>query len=605
MSTRGIRPPAIRLRWVLALALLAPGVAAQQQPRVEVSLQPRSGITEIDPIRLTVTIEGTDRPPAVRLPKLVNLKLIGGPSTSTQVRSDFRTTRRLVSLTWTLLAEGPGAAEIPSIEVPLGATVLRTEPIRFEVAPAAAGSGAAPGAPGAPGEGAGDGADVVLRARLGTEEVWVGEPVPLSVELYTGARVASPDWREVPSFPKFWVETDEVDPDAESYRATLGGRRYVVYPLERKLLVPQSPGEYTIDPFVLQLEVRASGARDDFFDFFSFGRTRTIIRKTEPLGLRVRPLPTANVPGGFGGAVGTFSMNVELDRREVAVDEGVALRVTIEGNGFLKPVKAPELAAPPDLRIFPPKATESQRARGGKMLSKKTWEWVLVPLAAGELTLPEIRFAYFDTADGRYRVASSDPLTLVVKRGAAGASAIAETRGDVRLERRDIAFIKTRRGPLAEGSPRIHQQGLFRFLLVLPLLLLPLVILAGRRQARLQSNRGLARSRKARARARKRLAAARRRLSQVDSGTFHEQVARTLVEYAADRFDRPAAGLTYDKLDELLASRQVDAELARSFRNCLENCDFARFVPAAGQAERRRETLDQAAELVERLERAL
>jgi hypothetical protein len=115
----------------------------------------------------------------------------------------------------------------------------------------------------------------------------------------------------------------------------------------------------------------------------------------------------------------------------------------------------------------------------------------------------------------------------------------------------------------------------------------------------------LARSRRARARARKRLRTARRNLGQTDSAAFHEEVARALVEYIADRFNRAATGLTYDVADELLASRAVDAELRREFRGCLETCDFARFVPAAGETERREETLLQADALVERLERAL
>jgi hypothetical protein len=76
------------------------------------------------------------------------------------------------------------------------------------------------------------------------------------------------------------------------------------------------------------------------------------------------------------------------------------------------------------------------------------------------------------------------------------------------------------------------------------------------------------------------------------------------VGYVADRFNRSATGLTYDLAEELLASRSIDPDLRRRFRSCLETCDFARFVPASGKAERRAEVLDEAVELVERLERA-
>ena len=73
----------------------------------------------------------------------------------------------------------------------------------------------------------------------------------------------------------------------------------------------------------------------------------------------------------------------------------------------------------------------------------------------------------------------------------------------------------------------------------------------------------------------------------------------------ADRFDRAAAGLTYELADELLNARGVDADLRRRFRGCLESCDFARFVPSSSESSRRRELLEQASAIVEQLERAL
>jgi hypothetical protein len=85
---------------------------------------------------------------------------------------------------------------------------------------------------------------------------------------------------------------------------------------------------------------------------------------------------------------------------------------------------------------------------------------------------------------------------------------------------------------------------------------------------------------------------------------FHEEVGRALVEYIADRFNRSAAGLTYETADDLLASKGLDAELRRRFRSCLERCDFARFVPSGTRSEGREEVLREAREVMEGLERA-
>ena len=85
--------------------------------------------------------------------------------------------------------------------------------------------------------------------------------------------------------------------------------------------------------------------------------------------------------------------------------------------------------------------------------------------------------------------------------------------------------------------------------------------------------------------------------------TYHEQLARALVDYVADRFDRSASGMTYELAEELLAARQIDPELRREYRRCLEQCDFARFVPASSRSERREELLEQSLLVVERIER--
>jgi hypothetical protein len=346
--------------------------------------------------------------------------------------------------------------------------------------------------------------------------------------------------------------------------------------------------------------VRSAGDRP--FGFFNFDQGDVIIRRTEPLTVRVRQLP-GQKPDGFGGAVGSYRLRTGLDREDAAVNDAVALRATVEGEGFLRAVEPPVFEPPAGVKLFEPKVSESTSEIRGKVTSKKSWEWIMVPLAPGRLTLPELRFPYFDPARGEYRTARSEPLELAVRRAENGPDA-PRARGEIQVQGRDLAFVKPRRGLLSEAQARAHQRGLFLALLLLPFALFPLVVVLGRRQARLRQDLGLARARKAAVRARKRLRTARRRLGQTDSAAFHEELARTLVEYVADRFNRSAAGLTYEAANDLLTSKEVPLETRRRFRACLESCDFARFVPAAAKSERRAELLSGASALIEELEKA-
>ena len=152
----------------------------------------------------------------------------------------------------------------------------------------------------------------------------------------------------------------------------------------------------------------------------------------------------------------------------------------------------------------------------------------------------------------------------------------------MRLQRKEIAFIKPLRGRLQDERARTHQKPWFLTALIAPAVWVPALILLGRRQARLRHDLGFARAGRARTRARKHLRATERRMANLDAGGFHEEVARSLVEYVADRFDRPPSGLTYEVADSLLEHRGVNAALRGRFRACLERCDLRASSPIRG-----------------------
>lgn len=587
---------------LMLLAALTPPARAADY-RVTAFTSPATGITDTQPVQFIIQIDGSVtpqlRPPSLR--SLTNLKLIAGPNTSSnfswrngQANSSFR-------IIYTLLPEGEGKAAIPGLEFEIEGQIYRTEPIQFDVASSPGGAPVAtPALPGRPTPQEDTAADVFIEARLGQEEIWVGQATPLTVLLYTVPRISSPMWRQTPIFDSFWVESVDVNPDDEAYRQRVGSKIFTVYPVERKLLIPLSPGTIELEPYVAQMQVRSSGA--DLFDILSRRRSQTIVRKTDPIRIEVRALPEG-APAGFSGAVGKFTLDVELGRKETSVNDAVALRVTVAGEGSLRSVEAPVFNAPPELKLFSPKLTESVGLTQGATRSKKTWEWIMVPLTPGEIRLPEIGFPYFDPESGSYVVARSQGPLLAVTR-TEGVEEHPVTGRSIEAQRRDLAFIKPLRGELSMGGSRVHQQSWFAVTLVLPALLMPLVIALGRRRSRLMQDQRLVRARKAGSRARRSLQTIKRQAEQRDAAAFHEELARALVGYVADRFDRSPTGLTYDLADELLGSQGVPAALRRRFRGCLESCDFARFVPATAKTERRREVLEEAAGIIEELERS-
>ena len=583
-------------RCLAAFALLWGGACsvAAAEPLIRTFLRPDTGITDTQVLQFTIQVENArEEVRADRLPDLRNLGALSGPSvgrsTQMQMGPSGTVSSTTHTFTWSLRALGPGEAAIPPVTVLIGDKTYSTREVRFQVTA---------GSDDPPPRGASDdpASQVYLQAELSKQEVYVGEPVLLTVTLLSRPQLGDLQWVDRPGFNRFWVEQVPTDPDRERYVTTVAGQEYLAYPLERRMLVPTSHGTVSLDPYSLQ--VRLLGRRRGLF-----GRDqgRSLIRKTRPLELLVKPLPRDGRPDSFSGAVGEFIMSAELDRSQAQVDDAVAFRVTVEGEGFLKPVQPPVLDPPPGLRFQEPNSEESTTTRSGRMISRKTWEWLVLPSTPGEIRLPEVRFGWFDPKAGAYREQQDNELVLeVVKGDGEGTGSL--PGGRLALQGADIQYIKLARDDLSLGTRRVHHQVWFQWIALAPWVLLPAAILAGRMYSRRTGDLKRVRARKARSRARKRLAAAGRLMETGQGAEFHEGVARALVEYVADRFDRSSSGLTYDDVERLLVSREVPGDLVRRFRECLEACDFARYVPATGQAERRDEMLSEARAVLNLLE---
>jgi hypothetical protein len=134
-----------------------------------------------------------------RLPGLTNLRILNGPSTASQQTWTNGQASAMSTLSWVLLAERPGPAEIPIIQLRIGASSYRTDPISLQVVKGSTTprTGRAPGQ-GAPPAGRPDaagGPEVLVESKLGSQEVWVGQPVSLSVRSASDLDVTSFNWR--------------------------------------------------------------------------------------------------------------------------------------------------------------------------------------------------------------------------------------------------------------------------------------------------------------------------------------------------------------------------------------------------------------------------
>jgi hypothetical protein len=398
----------------------------------------------------------------------------------------------------------------------------------------------------------------------------------------------------------------KIPENLEARRTQIGSELYSEYTLLKKALFPTGSGAMTIPPLTYQIQVRRRAS--DPIESFFFTPTETLTRRTEPITVRVQPLPAAGRPADFSGAVGQFNLTVAPDRRDTRVNDALGVKVRVAGEGNLNAVNTLPLGTLSDFKPYAPRISSSLSWSGDRLRSERVWDYVLIPLSPGTLSVPPVTFTFFDPRAAEYRSVTSAAIPIQVARGAEGMSGPAlppVSQSDVRALRRDIHYIKPAAGGLRDRSRPFYRSPLFAVLLALPVAADVGIFAWARRRHRWQATARVRRERRARRLARRRLKEARRRMGPATSRAFYAEVARALAEYVADKFDVAAAGLTHDRIEELLASRGAPDDLRAAFHRCLEACDYARFAPASADAAEMQKTLERAEATIVALERTL
>ena len=156
---------------------------------------------------------------------------------------------------------------------------------------------------------------------------------------------------------------------------------------------------------IVSVRVRS---RDPLNDFFGRGSEKQIPLETEAINVNIKPLPTADKPQSFSGAVGSFEAVAEASPSEVRVGEPVTLTYRVSGSGSFDRIQAPALDGGDDFKVYPPKIDFQPGS------SVKSFEYLVIPQREGTGELLEVPFSYFDPEKGTYVDLSRRPMAISV-----------------------------------------------------------------------------------------------------------------------------------------------------------------------------------------------
>ena len=613
-------------RILCAILIVGCGVLnASAADAVEFRAQAPAQVVLGSPFQLTYTVNQRARD--LKAPEFAEFDVLAGPYSSSSSSTSFingkRTSSYTQTYTYTLMAQKEGTFTIPPADIKVSGEHYQSNGVRITVLPPdetpAANASNTSQRPSNGGQTASQTNDanvssenLFIRTVVSKTRVHEQEAILLSYKLYfAGVDVAQfTNNTKIPEFTGFLkqdIERGDIQTELEHYN----GRNYQTAVLYQTLLYPQHAGDITIDPAtfeaVLRVQTRAQ-VRSIFDDFFGTYTNVTKTLKAPGTTIHVESLPKGR-PAGFAGGVGQFALRSSISQTEMQTNEAVTLRLTIEGTGNMKLLKTPAVDWPEGFEPYDPKVNNNFRTSASGMTGTKTIEYLAIPRAAGEYTIPAVTFAYYDTQEDTYKTLSTPEYTLRVQRSAG--DAVAEpvvgnyvAKEDIKTLGTDIRYIHTDELPAPQPSNTaraIVKQYLWLGYL-LPALLACVLFLLFHKRIKENADTTRLRYKQANKVAKKRLKVAAKRMNDpaANSEAFYAEIEKALWSYLSDRLSIPTADLNKDNIASILRSKQVSETLIADVHRVLADAEFARYAPSTEQTK---ETLYTAAtQLINTLE---
>ena len=561
------------------------------------------------PFQISYTVN--QRAKDLRAPEMVDFDVLAGPYTSQSSSTSFvngkRTSVFNLTFTYTVMAQKEGTFSIAPATIVVSGNQYRSNGLKITVLPpdedVSGSSGASASSSGSSSSNAKasssssssavSGENIFMKTIVSKTKVKEQECILLQYKIYwAGVDLAQfTNNTKIPEFKGFLkqdLEQGEIQTNLEHYN----GRNYNTAVIYQTLLYPQRAGEVKIEPAsfeaVLRVQNRAQ-VRSIFDDFFGSYTTVTKMLNAPGTTIQVSSLPSGK-PAGFSSGVGQFTIQSSITSQDITTNDAITIRLTIQGTGNMKLVKTPAVDWPEGFEVYDPKVQNNFKSTTAGVSGTKSIEYLAIARAAGDYTIPPIRFAYYDTEADEYRVLQTPEYTVHVARGAADQQqqAVVNTfvdKEDIRQLGTDIRYIHTTSLPAVREPLLSGFTGLWWLLYLVPTLLAIFLFVIFRKRILENADESRVRYKKAGKVAQKRLKKAKKLMSE-SNAAFYEEIERAAWTYLSDRLSIPTAELNKDNIAEILRAKGTADALIQQVRDVLSTAEFARYAPSAAGSMR-------------------
>lgn len=577
------------------------------------------------PFQLTYTINQRARD--LQAPEFADFDYLAGPYTSQSSSTSFvngkRSSSFTLTYTYTLMANKEGTFTLPPATITCDGQQYTSNGVRISVLPAdeptttrQSSQPSQPSQPSSTSSSSQTSSDnIFIRTIVTKTTVHDQEALLLSYKLYfAGVDVAQfTNNTKLPDFTGFLkqeLEQGEIQTELEHYN----GRNYQTAVLYRTLLYPQHSGDIKIEPATFEAVLRVqtrSQVRSIFDDFFGSYTNVTKPLTAPGVTIHAKALP-AGKPAGFSGGVGKFTMASSISGTDLKTNEAVTIKIDIKGAGNMKLLKTPAIDWPEGFEAYDPKVTNNFKTSASGVSGTKEIEYLAIPRASGDYTIPAVKYSYFDTQDNAYKTLTTPEYTLHISKGDGDADATQAVvqnfvnKEDITHFGSDIRYIHTNSSlseasSFSAASPLITFGSLaFWLCYLIPFCVAVILLIIFRK--RIKENADITRVRYKRANkvAQKRLKQAKKLMAENNKTAFYEEIERAALSYFSDRLAIPTADLSKDAIAEILRNKGIADELITNVNSLLTTAEFARYAPSADS--QMQDLYNQTTEIINTLE---
>ncbi|MDB6065216.1 MAG: hypothetical protein JWR26_1424 [Pedosphaera sp.] len=523
----------------------------------------RDTITLGESATLSLNFEGGSPKALPPLPAIANLNIMNSPNHSKEFSLFSGEQSSKESYGYGVMPTQAGEYIIPAMSAEIGGKVYTSLALRLKVlAPSAT-----PETPTAP-------KTAWLKLIVPKAEVYVGEILPIEIQLYAQAG----QLKEMPHFKEEGFTLGKMGQPAQS-ATVINGQRINVLTF-KTYVVAVKTGKLDIGPAAMAIDVpRPNSRRTIFGELLDW---QALSLESEPQTLNVLPLPKEDVPPGFSGAVGSYTLTEAVSPTNVAVGDPITINVQIAGRGSVDSVTLPAQNGWQQFKLYPP-TSEFQPGDAMGLSGTRTFKLTAVPESMDIKELPQFVFSYFDPEQKGYRILTQPAVALTVRPSAASlpppvASNATGAADNVTIGP-DILHIKPRLGVMGQIQAPLIQQPWFLALQGVPALAWLCLLIKRKQAEKLANNPRLRRERQTDQIVRAGLKELHQAANANEPQPFFATLFHLLQERLGERLDVPASAITEAVLEERLRPMRVPEETIKLLHELFLTCNQARYAP--------------------------